>query len=639
MEIIVGTAGHIDHGKTALVRSLTGTDTDRLPEEKKRGITVDLGFAEMTIGETHFGFVDVPGHERFVKNMLAGATGIDLVLLVIAADEGVMPQTREHFDICRLLGLKSGIVVLTKTDLVDEETLELARLDAADLATGSFLENAPVVPVSAKTGSGLDELRSTIEESCRNLGRLRDDASAARLAIDRSFRIKGFGAVVTGTLASGSIAAGDEIELFPPRKILRVRGVQSHGSSVTSAQAGSRTALNLAGIDHSELNRGMTVASPGVFEPTQIVDCRVEMLSSAPKPLKTRQRVRLHIGTDELLARVYVLNATGEITPGETDFVQLRLEAESVAAVGDRFILRSYSPSITIGGGELIDSMAKKHRKSDLAAVRGLLTSIFESRGDIAEQIFHFVKAAGHRGLSEREIAARTGIKPEAIGSVLGNAASGELIDLHGRLIESAEASSLFGEVMTRLDVFHRSNPLESGMPRVALREAVFAHLPLEVFEGALERLSNDGVIVLEKETVRLKSHSSTLSPAEAAFKAAVSNAVAMAGLQPAKIEGLLESAQSTAPVPAATAKRLLQMLVGSGEIVKVSEEFYFSRAAIDDLVSRLKAFADSSPGRTIDMAEFKALADVSRKHAIPLSEYLDRERITVRRGDKRVII
>jgi selenocysteine-specific elongation factor len=640
MDIIVGTAGHIDHGKTALVRALTGTDTDRLPEEKKRGITVDLGFAEMIIGETRFGFVDVPGHERFVKNMLAGATGIDLVLLVIAADEGVMPQTREHFDICRLLDIRSGIVVLTKIDLADAETLELARLDAAELIAGSFLEDAPVIEVSARAGLGLGDLSNALALVADRLGNAgdRSDQKAARMAIDRSFSVKGFGAVVTGTLATGSIAEGDEVELLPPGRMLRVRGVQSHGTSVREAHAGSRTALNLAGIDRSELFRGMTIALPGVFAPTQIIDAHVEMLASSARPLKNRQRVRLHLGTDELLARVQVLNGEGEVAPGGSDFVQLRLENETVAAAGDRFIIRSYSPQATIGGGEVLDSAASRHRKSALVAVREHLASLLEHRSHPVGQVIQYVKFAGRRGLTGRELSARTGRELAVIRRAVSDAA-GTVTDLRGRFVDSTLVDAMTEDAKTALARFHKANPLEAGMPKLVLREKIFARLPAEIFGGCLERLEREGSVVVEKDVVRLAEHSTQMSPAESVFKSGILRTLAEAGLQPPKFVEIANAAQTASRVPPAAAKKIIQMAVTRGEIVKVSEEFYFSRAAVDDLVAKLKAFAEASPDRTIDMAQFKDLAGVTRKHAIPLSEYFDRERITVRRGDKRVII
>ena len=427
MEVIVGTAGHIDHGKTALVKALTGIDADRLPEEKRRGITVDLGFAEMSVGDVHFGFVDVPGHERFVKNMLAGASGIDLVMLVIAADEGVMPQTREHFDICRLLGIKTGVVVLTKTDLVDAETLEIAKLDAAELVANSFLENAPMICVSSRTGDGIEELKKTLCKTAASLP-ARNDQLITRLPIDRSFSMKGFGAVVTGTLASGEITEGTELELLPDGTKVRVRGLQTHGKSVKIASAGQRVAVNLGGIDHSKITRGMVLSEPNILRPTQIFDAEIEVLTDAAKPLRSRQRVRVHIGTIEALARIQILNDMGEIAAGAKDFVQIRLEIPVVAVPGERFIVRSYSPQATIAGGQVIDAFAPKHRRKDLGVVRQFLSDLLAASGDNIVKMKLLLDAAGSSGLSFGDIQARTALRKEIlITAIDANIASGSI--------------------------------------------------------------------------------------------------------------------------------------------------------------------------------------------------------------------
>jgi selenocysteine-specific elongation factor len=408
MDIIVGTAGHIDHGKTALVRALSGTDTDRLPEEKQRGITIDIGFAELSIGATHFGFVDVPGHERFVKNMLAGASGIDLVLLVIAADEGVMPQTREHFEICRLLGLKHGLVVLTKKDLVDAETLELAHLDAAELVAGSFLETAPVVEVSAVTGDGIDDLKRELLAAAERV----PERTADRITfmpIDRSFTVKGFGAVVTGTIASGGIAEGTELEILPDGRKVRVRGVQTHGRKVANAAAGQRTAVNLGGIDHSEIERGKVLSEPGILQPTQMFAAEVEVLADAPKALKTRQRVRVHIGTAEVLGRVLVVNDTAEIAPGSTGFIQLTLETPVACVMGDRFILRRYSPQSTIAGGRVLVPHIPKLRRKDIDAAAKRLSALVQAGDNKAAIVHQFIESSGDGGRSLSELQTATG--------------------------------------------------------------------------------------------------------------------------------------------------------------------------------------------------------------------------------------
>ncbi|CAN5528824.1 selenocysteine-specific translation elongation factor [soil metagenome] len=638
MDVIVGTAGHIDHGKTALIKALTGIDADRLPEEKRRGITVDLGFAEMSVGDVHFGFVDVPGHERFVKNMLAGASGIDLVLLVIAADEGVMPQTREHFDICRLLGINAGIVVLTKTDLADAETLELAKLDAAELVAGSFLAGAPVVCISSRTGDGIEALKNTIAEISTGLS-ARNDQLITRLPLDRSFSMKGFGAVVTGTLASGKIAEGDELEMLPMRKTLRVRGMQTHGKTVTTAFAGQRVAVNLAGIDHSKIERGMALAEPGVLRPTQIIDTVVEVLSDAPKPLKSRQRVRVHIGTAEVLARLHVLNEAGETPPGSTDLLQIRLETPVAAVPGERFIIRSYSPQITIAGGEVIDLLASKHHKRELAEVRSFLSAMKEAAADNAARVVLFVRCGGAAGQSFADIQARTALKKEHVTAAVGaNATSGQMVEAAGRYV-SVEAFQNLSELAEKaVAAFHKREPLARGISRESLREAVFAHLPDEIFLTVTASLESAGTIVADRETIRLGSHQTELSPDEAAVSKRLRSRYLDAGLEPPKLDEALADAVNSTRFTPQQARKYFQLFLDAGEIVKISEDFYFERSAIDGLITKLKHFADGTGDRLIDVAKFKELAGVSRKYAIPLLEYFDQTRVTARAGEKRRI-
>ena len=404
--IIVGTAGHIDHGKSALVRALTGMDPDRLPEEKRRGITIDLGFADLEIGDLHIGFVDVPGHERFVKNMLAGAHGIDVVALVIAADEGVMPQTREHFDICRLLGVQTGLIVITKTDLVEEELIPLVLAEAQELVAGSFLENAPMLAVSAKTGAGLDELKDSFQDLAGQVP-ARSTDSISRLPIDRAFTMKGFGAIITGTLVTGEIAEGAELQLLPTLTRVKARGLQVHGTTVRQATAGQRTAVNLGGVDTSMIERGMVLAPIGRLRATQIIDAHFSVLPGAARALRSRARVGLHIHGAEVLARVQVLSEGGQLDPGNVGFVQLRLEAPVVAVAGERFIIRSYSPSQTTTGGLILDPLAAKHRGRDLAQVRQRLEKLMVADG--AGRISLFVESSGNQGQRFADLAARTG--------------------------------------------------------------------------------------------------------------------------------------------------------------------------------------------------------------------------------------
>ena len=638
MDLIVGTAGHIDHGKTALIRALTGVDADRLPEEKQRGITIDLGFAEMSIGETHFGFVDVPGHERFVKNMLAGASGIDIVMLVIAADEGVMPQTREHFDICRLLGVKAGIVVLTKSDLVDAETLELAKLDAAELGQNSFLENAPVATVSSRSGDGIEKLKETLTILSQTLPR-RTDELITRLPIDRSFSVKGFGAVVTGTLASGIVREGEEIELLPSKTRVRVRGIQTHGRSAKTAVAGQRVAVNLGGIDHSKVARGMLLSETGVLQPTQIFDAEVEVVAAAAKPLRSRQRVRVHVGTVEALARVQVLNENGEIAPGDKDFVQLRLETAVTVVPDERFIVRRYSPQITIAGGGVIENSIAKHRKKDLGTVREHLRRLSDA-ADLREKILLRIGAAGLSGLSVNEIRSRTGVKHDLIEAELELLIENDtIVDARRRYISFDVFASLVRAAENAVANFHNADPLAKGISREALREKLFAYLPDEIFQSVIARLENDGDILLDRDAIRLSSYKTTLSQAEIALKDGIFNRYKTAGLEVAKLEDVLNDSISGTSFGRNDARKFFQLFLDSGEIVKVSEEFYFLKNEIDGLAEKIKQFASRSSDRSIDMAQFKELAGVSRKYAVPLAEYFDRERVTVRRGDKRIIL
>ncbi len=638
MEVIVGTAGHIDHGKTALVKALTGVDADRLPEEKQRGITVDLGFADLSINDVHFGLVDVPGHERFVKNMLAGASGIDIVMLVIAADEGVMPQTREHFDICRLLGVKAGIIVLTKTDMADANMLELAAIDAADLVANSFLENAPVVQVSARSGKGIDVLSETLVDVTRQIPG-RSDQFITRLPIDRSFSVKGFGAVVTGTLASGKISEGEEIELLPSKVKVRVRGIQIHGQSVKTAAAGQRVAVNLGGIDHAVVKRGMLLAEPGILLPTQVFDTEIEVLADATKALRSRQRVRIHIGTVEALARVQVLHESGEIACGAKGLAQIRLETPVAAVPGERFIIRRYSPQITIAGGIVIDTVAVKHRKRDFSKACGFLRELAAS-DETGAKIAILLKEAGTSGLNLAELRSRTGARRGNVETTLTSLISrNEIANAEGRYIARSFLASLMKTVESAIQEFHQIEPLAKGLSREALRERLFARLPNEIFHTVLDELEAGGKIVRERETVRLTSYQTTLSPAEAAVKTRIFTTYQKAGLAVPKLDEVLEMSVANTSFTRQDARKFFQLFLDSGEIVKVSDEFYFLGSEIYSLIEKLKLFAEKTTDRGVEMAEFKELAGVSRKYAIPLIEYFDRERVTARRGDKRIIL
>ena len=635
--VIVGTAGHIDHGKSALVRALTGSDPDRLPEEKRRGITIDLGFADLDLGGVRIGFVDVPGHERFVKNMLAGAHGIDVVALVIAADEGVMPQTREHFDICRLLGVQQGLIVITKTDLVEDELLELVASEVAELAAGSFLESTPVIPVSAKTGAGLDHLKTALKEVSLRVP-ARASGFLTRLPVDRVFAMKGFGAVVTGTLVSGSIAEGDELELLPTHSRVRARGVQVHGKSVARASAGQRTAVNLGGIETTAIERGMVLAPVSSLRTTQILDVKISVLGDAPRALRSRARVRLHIHAAEVLARVQVLETGSQIAPGAEGLAQLRLESPIAAVAGEPFILRSYSPSRTIAGGQILDPLAGKHRGRDLAEVRRSLAVL--TAANPAAQLSIFVAAAGDLGQRKEDLAARTGWENERLDPSLNEAISqGLIINCGGVFLDPKKYATLKAAALNEVRTHHKREPLSRGLARETLRERHFAHIPSEVFRTVLTDLETAELLVSEKDLVRTSEHVLELSGSDAALRDRIDAVYESAGLEPPALDEALQAAGLT-PTQKTHGRKILQLLLDRQTLVRVQGDLYFHSRHLADLTAKLRKLALEHPSDpSLDVSAFKELAGVSRKYAIPLLEFLDRERITRRVGDRRQIL
>ncbi len=631
--IVVGTAGHIDHGKTALVRALTGIDADRLPEEKRRGITIDIGFADLDLGDVRIGFVDVPGHERFVKNMLAGAHGIDAVALIIAADESVMPQTREHFDICRLLGVSQGLIVLTKNDLVDDELMAIARAEAEELVRGSFLEGAPIVPVSSRTGTGIDDVKVALRKIGSQVP-ARSGDYIARLPIDRSFSMKGFGSVVTGTLIAGTIREGDELELLPVGARVRVRGVQVHGAAIKQAVAGQRTAINLAGIESSAIQRGMVLVEPGRLRTTQIIDGSIKVLADAPRPIRSRQRVRVHVGAAEVLARVRVLEADGEIKPGTTGLAQFTCETPVIGVLGDRFILRAYSPQMTVAGGMILDPLTTKHRSRDLALVRERLMVL--AGGDRFQQLHQYIKAADRLGATKRELAARTGWRDEVIERALQFPESAKsIVRLETAILARDVYDELKNSIVTEIAAHHKREPLARGLSKELLRERFFAGGSPEVFRDVIAQMEKDGAFVSEKEIVRLRDHSRELSAEEAQAKENLETAYRDAGVSPPA----LTDAFARAGLDNTRGRKILQLLLDSGSLVKVHGDMLFHRAALDNLTEKLRTHAAPRPDRSIDVGAFKELAGISRKYAIPLLEYFDRQRVTRREGDRRIIM
>ncbi len=635
--IVIGTAGHIDHGKSSLVQALTGKNPDRLPEEKRRGITIDLGFADLELGDLRVGFVDVPGHERFVKNMLAGAHGIDAVALIIAADEGVMPQTREHFDICRLLGVGHGLIVITKTDLVEEEMLSLVRAEAEELVAGSFLQGEPLISVSAKTGAGLEELRATLRQVAAETP-ARSADFVTRLPIDRVFTMKGFGAVVTGTLVSGQISEGDELELLPAGARVRVRGVQVHGAAVRSALAGQRTAVNLAGVELTAIERGMVLAALGRLTTTQILDVHLNILESTPRAVRTRARVRLHIGAAEVLGRVRVLNPRGEIEPGASGFAQLRLERPVVALHDERFIIRSYSPAVTIAGGLVLDPLATKHRGRELAKTDERLGELM--RPERSRKLAAFVLAAGDQGMKLEQLIARTGLNDTVLSTAANEAQQeGRITDASGLFISTANFEKLAEAVVAEVKSHHQRDPLSRGLARELLRERCFSHSAPEVFRAVMNQLESKGALVTEKDLVRLREHTVDLSPAETTLREKIATIYQAAQLEPPTLDQALESA-GVMPAQRPQARKILQMLLDDGTLVRAQADMFLHVNSINRLRTLLQDFASQhEPERLIDVSQFKELAGVSRKYAIPLLEYFDRERITRRAADKRIIL
>ncbi len=640
MDIIVGTSGHIDHGKTALVKALTGVNADRLPEEQKRGITIDLGFAELDLGDVKIGFVDVPGHEKFVKNMLAGASGIDLVALVVAADEGVMPQTREHFEICRLLDTKHGLIILTKTDLVDEEFLELVKLDVAELVENSFLEDAPVLSVSAKTGEGIDDLKKILLKTAKQIP-ARKNEIIARLPIDRTFSVKGFGAVVTGTLATGEIKVGSEMELLPIAEKVRIRGVQTHGKDVETAHAGQRTAVNLGGINHDKIERGMVLTESDILRPIQIFDAEIEVLKDAKRSLKSRQRVRVHIGTIEALARVDVLNKEREIKQGEKDLVQIRLEIPIIAIPSERFILRQYSPQMTIAGGKIIDAYAAKHKRKNLEQTRNYLNALLDAENDYPGRIKLFLETALESGLDFSDLQARTGWRGEVLQNALDiNIEKTAVIKALNSFVARTPFDSLKQKILSEIENHHKLEPLSRGILRETLREKTSAHIPLEVFKTAIDYLVTEKKVAVEKDIVKAASHNQELSGEEKQVWDNLLKIYTNANLQVPTLENALKEAIIGTNIPTQKARNIFQLLVNTSEILKVTEDFYFTQTAINDLVKKVKIYAETeSENRLIGVPEFKDIAGVSRKFAIPLLEYFDSIKITRRAGDKRLIL
>ncbi|HEU4939940.1 MAG TPA: selenocysteine-specific translation elongation factor [Vicinamibacterales bacterium] len=634
--IVIGTAGHIDHGKSALVRALTGTDPDRLKEEQARGITIDLGFAHLESDGVNLAFVDVPGHERFVKNMLAGAGGVDLAMLVVAADESVMPQTREHFQICRLLHIPAGVIVLTKADLADADTIELAKIEVRELTAGSFLADAPIVVVSARTGLGLDQLRRTLVDLATSV-RERDGAGLVRLPIDRVFSVKGFGTVVTGTLVSGTIHDETELVVLPRERVVKVRGLQVHGRRETEADPGHRVAVNLGGVDVGQIARGDTLCARRAFEPTQRLDAVVELLPDA-RPLRHGSRVRFHQGTTELLGRVAVaadrreIATIAEIEPGTSAYVRIRLEAPAVLTRGDRFILRAYSPSITIGGGFVLDPHPPRVGvRTTTALERFRRLDGPDGIGGVDSAVLAFVDERGESGLQANALISRVGLSPSSAETSMGRLiGAGSVVRVADLLVAPSVLQGLAERLLMALKSHHDSQPLSEGLPREEARERLFGRSSPHIFDHVLSTLAAAGQIVV-RDRLALAGHRVSLSGEDSRTRDEIERILKEAGLAPPDAATL----QTLVNASAAIVDRISGLLVRQKTLVKLDALLFHA-----DALARLKADVRGlKTNARVDVPSFKERYGITRKYAIPLLEYLDRERITRRVGDARVVL
>ena len=629
--LVVGTAGHIDHGKSSLVRALTGIDPDRLKEEKERGITIELGFAHTAVGNTRIAFVDVPGHERFVRTMLAGVGGIDCVLLIVAADESVMPQTREHFDICCLLRIPRGIVVLTKSDLADHDTRQLVRQEVAELAKGSFLESAPVIDVSATTGDGLDQLRDAIAAQVTHVHR-RPVEGAARLPIDRAFSMKGFGTVVTGTLVSGRIGVDDDLVVEPGGRTVKVRGVQVHGRPSMEVVAGQRAAINLGGVDVGDVSRGETLLTANTLSVTRRIDAEIDLLRSA-RPLKHGARVRLHNGTAEVLGRVSIAGIAPEIAPGAGDLARVRLEAPAVLTRGDRFIIRAYSPPITIGGGIVIDAAPMRPGVRS-AEGKASLERLRIGGGEIGA-LLAMIDSAGLAGVAKPSLVSRAGVPPLRMQPTLEELAALGVVAAGDRLIAGAHLKKAAAGVLALVAASHKANPMSDGLPREEAREKIFARVAPAIFEKVVDDLKAAKALV-GAERLALPAHKASVAGADDHVRGAIVEAYRAGGLKPPDAAAI----ESSVNAPRAIVEKVTALLLREKVLVKL-DTIVFHSAVLQKLKEDVTALKGSAPeGRaTVDVAAFKDRYGVSRKFAIPLLEFLDRERVTRRTGDVRLIL
>ncbi len=637
-EIVLGTAGHVDHGKTSFIRALTGIETDRLKEEKKRGITIELGFAYLDLPCGHrLGIVDVPGHEKFVKNMVAGVTGMDLVAFIIAADEGIMPQTEEHFEICRLLGVKQGIIVITKKDMVDEEWLEMVTEEVRDYCEGSFLEDAPLVHVSSISGDGIDEVRSLLD-SFVSVQQFKEVYGPFRLPVDRIFAMKGFGSVITGTSMSGRIGIGDELCFYPTDMIAKVRGIQVHSNDVETVEAGHRTAINLQGVDTAAVSRGMVAATPGSLLPGYMLDCDFLYLATNKKALKHRARVRVHLGTAEIMGRISLLDRD-LLQPGERAGVQLLLEEAVAVWPGDHYVIRSYSPVATIGGGEILGNMPPRKRKRMTEHDRRNNEKTFQILFDdnIEEKILLFLWERGTVGLTFDELAVRLGTFSKQLKKIITPPLSSRKIvvvdSTTQRYLNKSVSDEVEQSLLANLENFHKKNPLQIGLSKEELRSGLGRNVDQKVFHFCLSELQKKELVVQEDSAVRLASHQVALQADEKKLQKDLEAWYREKGLKTATMR---ESMERFSDYPEFLVKEVFALLLREEKLVKVSESLYYDAGVIAGLQDKITAFIEKEGD--IDAPRFKNLTGLTRKFSIPLLEYFDRVKVTIRVGDIRIL-
>jgi selenocysteine-specific elongation factor len=629
-QIILGTAGHIDHGKTSLIKAVTGVNTDRLKEEQARGITIELGFASMDLpGGWHLGIVDVPGHEKFVKNMVAGATGIDMVAMVIAADEGVMPQTREHMEICTLLGIQHGLIALTKTDLVDEEWMELVIEDIRDFSRGTFLEECPIIPVSSATGEGIEAFVDALDALSSEVPE-RPITNLFRLPVDRVFTMKGFGTVITGSLVSGKVRVGDTIAIYPSMITSKVRGIQVHNESVEEAGPGMRTAVNFQGLEKASVNRGEVLSTPHSLKPSYMVDVSLHFLKSNHKPAKNRTKVRFHTGTSEVFGYLVLLDRD-ELQPGEDIVAQLRLDTPVSLVRDDRFVIRSYSPVRTIGGGKVLNPEPQKHKQFQDDVVSGLKGLIDSQPEDVVS--FH-VQDADVAGVTFSDLIIMTNLPEKKLGAITQQLSSTRdiiQIDKDTRLfVHKSVFDALQEKTTSALDKYHQKNPLKAGMSKEELKSKFPLQAADKLFGAVMNQMLKANTIVQESDVVKLAGHKVSLGFDQESIKKKVLDIYQKSGLTPPYFKEVTK----TLDVDPAVAKDVLMLLVNEGTMVKAKEELFFHAEPYEDLKKRLVDFLAAN--EEITTPQFKEMTGASRKYIIPLLEYFDAKNVTIRVGDSR---